>query len=309
MKKLSIVTAVYFNEGSLMSHADMICALRDRLRMELDVDVELIYVNDGSGDNSFSILKTIKQKYPDWITVIGLSKNFGAIHALRAGIDYITGDCFTTIAADLQDPPQLLFDLVSEWKTGSEFTICVRENRNDPYFSTLFSKIFNFLARKLIIQDYPKGGYDLFLLDKKYFHYLKNRGKNFYLQLYCYWLGVKPKIIYYTRKKREHGKSRWTFRKKMKLLIDSFVGFSAAPIHLVSLIGLGVSSISFLYGIYMLFNALVGHIIVPGFATIICILSFLLGLIIFMLGILGEYLARIYDEVNHKPEYVIQEVV
>ena len=309
MKKLSIVTAVYYNEGSLRFHADTLAALRDRLRAELDVDVELIYVNDGSGDNSFSVLTEIKQKYPDWITVVSLSKNFGAIPALRAGVEYITGDCFTTIAADLQDPPELIYNLVSEWKAGSEFTICVRENRDDPFFSTLFSKAFNFLARKLIISNYPKGGYDLFLIDKKYFGYLKNRGKHFYLQLYCYWLGVKPKVIYYTRRKREHGKSRWTFRKKMKLMVDSFVGFSSAPIHFVSLLGIGTSTISFLYGIYMLFNAITGHIIVPGFATIICILSFLLGLIIFMLGIVGEYLARIYDEVNHKPEYVIEKVI
>lgn len=309
MKKVSIVTPVYYNQDSLWQHVEGISTLRDRLRAELSMDLELIYVNDGSGDQSLTKLKDIKLKYEDWITIVSLTKNFGSVHAISAGLNYVTGDCFAIVSADLQDPPELVFDMVSEWIEGSQFVVCARKDRHDPLMTTLFAKVFNFLTRKLIISDYPKGGYDLFLFDKQYLMLIKEKGKNFNLQIFCSWLGVKPKIIYYHRQKREHGKSRWTFRKKIKLMVDSFIGFSTAPIRFISLLGIMTSCVSFFYGLVIFYNALIGHVVVPGYASIVCILSFLLGLVIFMLGVVGEYLARIYDEVNNKPAYVIQEVI
>jgi hypothetical protein len=164
------------------------------------------------------------------------------------------------------------------------------------------------LARRIIIASYPKGGFDVFLLDKQYLHYLTQSGKNLSVILLSYWLGIKPKIVYYKRLERHHGKSRWTFRKKLNLVLDSFLGFSTLPIRFFAGVGILVSVLSFIYGFYIFVAALMGGVSVPGYASIICVLSFLLGIAIFMLGMIAEYLARIYDEVSHKPEYVIEDV-
>lgn len=308
LKKLSVITTVYYNEQSLISHAEELNKIRGLILEQLNIELELIYVDDGSGDDSLSILKKIKEKYPQWTTILKLSKNFGAMSAVSAGLSVIQGDCFTVLAADLQDPPSLLIDLLKLWLEGSDFSICVRNNRDDPVFTTLFSKTFNFLARKLILNDYPKGGYDIFLFDKKYLPIIRSRAKNFNLQLFCYWLGVKPKIIYFSRPARQHGKSRWTFRKKFKLMIDSFVGFSSTPIRYLSGVGTITAIASFIYCAFICINAILGRIPVSGYASTICIISFLLGIVILMLGIICEYLIRIYDQVNNKPEYIIEKI-
>ena len=127
--------------------------------------------------------------------------------------------------------------------------------------------------------------------------------------LFSFWLGIKPVVIKYVREKRKQGRSRWTMRKKINLFIDSFLGFSTVPIKLASLVGLVVSLMSFCYGLFVFFEALFFKLPLPGFATVVCLLSFLSGVVIFMLSLIGEYLSRIYDEVTNKPEYVIDEVL
>lgn len=270
--------------------------------------LELIFVDDGSGDGSLQELLKIKATRPE-TKVVKLTRNFGALHAYKAGLSQVTGDCFTAISADLQDPPELILQMFIKWRTGSKYILCHRQERQDPFTTRLFARVYYFLLRLFVISDYPPGGFDLTLMDKQFLPFLCKSGKNINTFLFSFWLGYKPEVIPYKREHRKFGKSRWTFRKKFKLFLDSLLGFSVVPIRCISFVGLLVSIISFLYGLFVVVNALFGNFApVRGFATLAALLAFLLGLVIVMLGIIGEYIWRIFDQVNGRPEFVIEEI-
>jgi dolichol-phosphate mannosyltransferase len=168
--------------------------------------------------------------------------------------------------------------------------------------------VYYVLLRKMVLKDYPAGGFDLALMDRVMLPYLLGSGRNINLALFAFWLGFKPDVIPYERRERKHGKSRWTFSKKLTLFLDSLLGFSIIPIRAMSLLGLGVSLLSFAYGIFVVISALTSQVPIKGFAATVSLLAFLLGLIILMLGVIGEYLWRIHTEVNNRPEFVIEDV-
>ena len=306
MKTLSIVVPVYYNEQSLPLLFDELRSVEQEL-LQRDIAMELIFVDDGSGDCSLLELLKIKQQRPS-TKVIKLTRNFGAIHASKTGFRHVTGDCFMILAADLQDPPDLILTVADRWLGGSKYVVCARENREDSLGTRLYASIYYRLLRLFIIKDYPEGGYDLALMDQAILPYLQNSSKNINTPLFGYWLGFKPDIVTYRRRKRLHGKSRWTFSKKLKFFIDSMLGFSIVPLRMISLIGLIVSLLSFIYGSIVVINAIFGISDVRGFPTLVALISFLLGLIIIMLGVIGEYIWRIFDEVNKRPEAVIDEI-
>ena len=307
MKKISIVVPVYFNEESLPQLFDKLVWLESELLNKFALDLELIFVDDGSGDNSLNELLKFKHSRPT-TTVIKLTRNFGGVHAVKKGFERVTGDCFTMLAADLQDPPELILELVSKWLDGSKFIICERISREDSWGSKLLSLIYYRVLRLIVVKDYPIGGYDLALMDKAFLPFLQNSSKSSFPPILAYWLGYKPEVIFYHRIKRLHGKSRWTFRKKINIFLDVMLGFSVTPIRLISLFGFFVSILSFIYGSTVVINTLLGSTSQPGFASIVALITFLLGLIILMLGVIGEYLWRIFDEVNKRPEAVIEEI-
>ena len=305
-KKLSIVVPVYFNAGSLPRLSEEFLKLEAKLA-ERAVSLELIFVDDGSRDESLARLLDFKAKRPE-TKVVKLTRNFGAVHCSKTGFKFVTGDAFMVIAADLQDPPDLVPAMVDRWLTGSKFVICERITRDDPIVSKIYSKIYYKVLRALVIPDYPEGGYDIALMDKAFIPHLLNSSKSVFTPLLAYWLGYKPEVIHYHRPAREHGKSGWTFAKKFQAFLDVMLGFSITPIRVISGIGVIVSLCSFLYGGSVVINALFRQIPVEGFATVVALTTFLLGLIILMLGIIGEYLWRIFDETNKRPETVIEEV-
>jgi len=198
--------------------------------------------------------------------------------------------------------------MAERWLRGSQYVICARASRQDPLTSRICSYLFYRLIRALVIRDYPQGGYDLALMDREMLSYFIESSKNLFTPLLGFWLGYKPDVIHYDRRKRNHGTSRWTFRKKLNAFLDSILGFSAAPLRLISLVGIVVSLCSFSYGGWIIANALLGRMDVPGFATIVVLLSFLMGVVITSLSVIGEYLWRIFDEVNKRPEVVIDEM-
>lgn len=306
MKTLSIIVPVYYNDGSLLLLFDKILEL-ENIILSLEINLELIFVDDGSGDNSLNVLLEIKGKRPA-TKIIKLTKNFGVVNATKTALKFVTGDCFTVLAADLQDPPELIVEMVKKWKDGSKFIICERISRDDPLLSRLFSAIYYKILNKLVLKDYPKGGYDMALMDKVFLSPLINSSKSLYTPLLAYWLGYAPEVLHYHRKERKHGKSRWTFAKKFNAFLDVMLGFSVTPIRFISAIGLVVSSFSFLYGAFVVINTLLGNYEVKGFASLVALITFLLGLIIIMLGVIGEYLWRVFAEVNRRPEAVIDEI-
>lgn len=307
MKKISVIVPVYYNEESLPVLFARLQDVEQKL-LQKEIELELIFIDDGSGDGSLRELLKIKKQRPE-TKVIKLSRNFGAINASKTGAQFATGDCFVILAADLQDPPELILEMAGKWLVGAKFVICVRRKREDSALSSFFSFLYYKLLRLYVVKDYPEGGFDLALMDKVMLPYLQHSGKIIFTPIFLYSLGFKPEVIYYDRQKRIYGRSRWGFRKKWGALLDVLLGFSIVPIRTISLIGIVVALVSFGYGAWIAFNALLGRIDVRGFATIIAVVSFLLGLIIIMLGVIGEYLWRIFEEVNKRPEAVIDEII
>lgn len=302
-----MVIPVYFNAGSLPPLFERLEAVERILLERHQVGLQLIFVNDGSRDGSQNALLAIKAQRPA-VTVVKLSRNFGAVHASRAGFGFVQGEAFTILAADLQDPPELLLEMVPSWLSGRKFVIAVRTSREDPWISRAYSWLYYRMLRFLVVPGYPEGGFDIALMDRDMLEPMRNCSKNAFTPLLAYWLGYEPKVVTYHRPKREHGRSGWTFSKKVKAFLDVMLGFSVTPIRLISAVGVAVAGISFSYGMLVAVGAMLGRTQVSGFATLAVLITFLLGLIITMLGIIGEYLWRIFDEVNRRPEAVIDEV-
>lgn len=307
-KTVSVVVPVFHNAKSLGALLGRLEAVEHKLLEAHGISLQLIFVNDGSNDNSQEELVHIKQSRSE-ATVVKLSRNFGAVHASRTGLRFVMGDAFVILAADLQDPPELLLEMVPRWLAGCKFIIAVRSSREDPLVSKIYSWLYYRVLRRLVVPGYPVGGFDIALMDKAMLAPMRDASKNAFTPLLAYWLGYNPEVVTYHRPKREHGRSGWTFGKKIKAFLDVMLGFSVTPIRLISAIGAAVASASFLYGLAVVMGALFGNIPVSGFASVASLLSFLLGLIIVMLGVIGEYLWRIFDEVNRRPEAVIDEVL
>lgn len=306
-KTLSVVVPVYYNETSLPL---LITALAevDKQLNERGVELEAIFVDDGSPDRSIDEMKKAKSQLKR-VKIIRHARNFGAVSASKTGFRFVEGDCFMSLAADLQDPPELILQMVDRWLAGSKFVICVRESRQDPLSSRMFAALFYRLIRVFVVKGYPPGGYDVGLMDKVMLPHMINSGKNINNALFAYWLGFSPSVISYTRRERIYGKSRWSFRKRVKFFLDSLLGFSMSPLRMISLIGMVVALLSFIYGAILVRHALEGKVPVQGFTTLATLISFFSGLIIIMLGIIGEYIWRIFDEANRRPETVISEIL
>lgn len=307
-RTVSVVVPVYHNATSLPLLFERLLAVERELLDRHQVRLQLIFVNDGSRDDSQDALLRIKERRADAV-IVKLSRNFGAVHASRTGFRFVEGDAFIIIAADLQDPPELLLEMVPRWLGDRKFVIAVRASRQDPVASRAYSWLYYRLLRFLVVPGYPEGGFDVALMDRAMLEPMRNCSKNAFTPLLAYWLGHEPDVVTYHRPRREHGRSGWTFSKKVKAFLDVMLGFSVTPIRLISAFGVVVAGISFTYGLTVVIGALVGNVAVSGFATLAALLTFLLGLIIIMLGIIGEYLWRIFDEVNRRPEAVIDEVV
>lgn len=306
LKKLSVVIPVYQNEGSLNLLFEELLKVEADLILQGKV-IECIFVNDGSTDSSFEILKKIKAKRAEWI-LINLTRNFGAVNCSRTGLGYVSGDAFIILAADLQDPPSLITQMVERWESGSDFVVCERESRNDPILTKALAKLFYYALRLFVIADYPVGGYDFALMDRKMLQPILESSKTMYTPILAWWLGFKPSVILYHRRSRKYGKSGWTLLKKLNAAMDIFLGFSNKPIRIMSSIGALVSITSFLYGFVIIYAAISNEIDIPGYATIVTLILFMFGLTILMLGILGEYLMRVLEEVNGRPFSVIASV-
>lgn len=305
-KKLSLVVPVYFNAGSLPHLFAELGKVEQQLS-EREVDLELIFVDDGSRDESLARLLEFR-KQREATRVVKLTRNFGAVHCSKTGMKFVSGDAFMVLAADLQDPPGLVLEMVDRWLNGAKFVICERAKRDDPVVSKLYSWVYYKLLKALVMKDYPEGGYDMALMDKVFLPHLQNSSKSVFTPLLAYWLGYKPEVIEYDRPARKHGKSGWTFAKKFNAFLDVMLGFSIRPIRMISGIGVIVALASFVYGGLVVINAMFNRIPVEGFATTVALITFLLGLIIIMLGVIGEYLWRIFEETNKRPETVIDEI-
>ena len=305
-QSLSLIVPVYFNEGSIPALYEEVKKLESDLLATHNMLLELIFIDDGSGDRSFEELMKVRSSRPG-TKVIKLTRNFGSVEASSLGFHYASGDCCSVIAADLQDPPNQLLTMVGEWKKGNKFVLSRRRSRKDPLSTKIFAKLYYFAVDLFVFKNYPKGGFDLMLFDTQIPPYLRNLNGKVNYQLYLIWLGFAPTILESDRQERQQGKSRWTFAKKFDHFINSIAGFSVKPLRLISGLGMVVSMLSFSYGLFVFVMALIHHDRIPGFAAIYVLISFFGGLLVAMLAIIGEYIWRIFELANQKPTRVIDE--
>lgn len=302
----SIVVPVYFNEQNLPDTIPRLLALQSSCP---DCRLELVFVDDGSGDRSLNVLREWQQRYPDAITVVSLTRNFGSMAAIQAGLTVATGDCVGMIAADLQDPPELFVEMLDHWRRGAKAVFAVRRDREDPAVQRLLAGWYYALIRRFALPDYPRGGFDFFLIDRDVVRHVNRIAeKNTNLMSLIFWLGYRPVRLEYTRRRREKGESRWTLAKKIKLVIDSFVAFSYVPIRALSSGGLVVAVSAFAYAIYIVAAWALRGIPVKGYAPIVILIALTAGVQMMMLGVLGEYLWRVLDETRRRPPFVIDQV-
>lgn len=305
-KLLTIVIPVYFNELNLPDTIPQLLDLGSKLPW---YELELVFVDDGSRDQSLLVLLEFQRQFPEQIKVVKLTRNFGSMAAIQAGFTVAQGDCVGMISADLQDPPELFLEMLRHWENGNKAVFAIRQDREESPAQKFFSNSYYSLIRRFAVQGYPNGGFDFFLVDRQVARDLNRiQEKNTNLMTLIYWLGYKPVMLPYVRRQRKKGKSRWTLAKKIKLFIDTFVAFSFFPIRILSLLGLLVAMGSFLYGAFVLLYWLLYGIEVKGWVPIVVVLTFTAGLQMAMLGVLGEYLWRTLDEVRRRPLFVIDEI-
>ena len=303
MPRLSVVVPIYFNELNVPDTVPQLLALGDALP---GYDLELVLVDDGSRDRSLDLLLEWRDRHPDVIQVVKLSRNFGSMSAILAGLGVATGDCVWMIAADLQDPPELFADMARHWAAGAKVVLAVRADREESASQKLLSNSYYALMRRFALPGYPEGGFDFFLVDRQVANEVVRIGeKNTNLMSLIFWLGFSPVMIPYVRRARRKGVSRWTFSKKVKLFVDSFVAFSYAPIRVLSVLGGVIALAAFAYAGYVLVAWLARDIPVRGYAPLMILLAFTAGVQMLMLGILGEYLWRALDETRRRPPFVV----
>ena len=306
--KISVVIPCYYNQDNIPVTINEL-KLNEAIFPE-EVQFEYILVDDGSRDNTWQELKKVKSQYPDQITIVKLAGNVGSYTAILAGLAEGEGDCYTVLAADLQDPPELILKMYSHWKNGTKLIMANREDREDPLGQRLFSNTYHFLMRKLAIKDIPKGGFDFVFFDKQLKEeVVKMQEKNTNTLYLLPWMGYEYVTIPYVRKKREIGESRWTNAKKIKLFIDSFVSFSYFPLRLISVAGIGLGFCSIFFGFIVIFAKLFhfNWIHVDGWSTLMTVTLFIGSFQMIGLGIIGEYVWRGLDASRNRPNFIVAE--
>lgn len=303
MSKLSIIVPVYYNADTLeMLYDD----LQQKVLPKLEA-YELVFVDDGSGDNSWEIIQKLAAKDKNVVSV-KLSRNFGEHAALLAGLNVCTGDCAVTKQADLQEDSALILDMLESWKRGNKVVLAVRRSREDSAMTKFFAGLYYRIIRRTVNKSMPVGGCDCYLLDRKAIEVIKLMDeKNSSLTLQVMWLGFQSEQIYFDRQERKAGKGRWTFSKKYKLVVDSLISFTYIPIRFMSIVGALFVLFAIIYGISTIVEHFT-HGTPVGYASLMCVLLLGMGLILLMVGILGEYVWRTLEESRNRPTFIIDEL-
>lgn len=302
--KLSIIIPVYYNQDNLKPLYDDI---KKKIIDVIDYDYEIVMVNDGSKDNSYDVMKGLADSDKN-IKLISLSRNFGSHSASLCGLANCSGDCAVIKAADLQEPTEMILQMVESWKKGNNVVLAAREGREEKKSQTFFSNLYYWMVRKTAFPNMPKMGFDVFLLDRKVINVLNLLDeKNSALTGQILWSGFKTDVIYYTRRARTIGKSRWTLKKKIRLVSDTLFGFSTVPIKFVTSMGALALVGSLAWTVVLVVSKILNRIPVNGWTTLIVFNLFSFSVIMLSLGILGEYLWRTFDATRNRPPYIIED--
>lgn len=311
MKKLVSIVIPCFNEEEGLAE---LYKQVEILVSNWHYDYEVICVDDGSADGTWEVLEAFSEGNSRWKT-IRLSRNFGHQPAVSAGMFKSRGDCVCVMDADLQDPPEVLNLFLKRWEEGYEVAYGVRKSREDKGLKKLFAWGFYRVLSKLSTIKIPRDAGDFCLLDKKVVSVMNSLPeRNRYLRGLRAWCGFEHAEVEFDRGARSFGEPQYTFRKSLRLALDGIFSFSAVPLSVASHMGLWISVTAFIGAIFTFFQrifpdffAQFGMAPGPGFTTIVISILFLGGIQLICLGVLGEYLGRIYDEVKGRPNWVISE--
>jgi len=302
---ISFIVPLY-NEASNL--ASFVTQLIDYLQ-NLAIGYEIILIDDGSRDNSVGIARQLCQQ-PN-IKLIALSRNFGKELALTAGLEYCTGDAAIMIDADFQHPFATIATFIEKWQSGYEIVYGVRQDRNqESWLKRGMIRFFYHILSMLTAPQIPRDAGDFRLLDRKVITALNNCQERvrFMKGLYA-WVGFKSLAIPFEVQARHHGQSRWGFSHLAELAIVGITSFSNIPLRIWSLVGLSISFIAFIYASYIILKTLIFGVDVPGYASILVGITFFGGIQLLSIGILGEYIARIFNEVKQRPKYIVTEKI
>ncbi|HET7834013.1 MAG TPA: glycosyltransferase family 2 protein [Gallionella sp.] len=300
---LSVVIPVYRNEGSIAPLVAALSEVARTARMNFDCTLEVVFVVDGSPDNSYTILAKALPSAPFASQLLLHSRNFGSFAAIRTGLQAATGQYFGVIAADLQEPPELVLQFLEKLASGNcDIVVGCRENRQDPLMTRLASNVFWKLYKKFIVHDIPEKGVDVFGCNRIFRdRLLALEESNSSLVGLIFWLGFRRAEVTYERRQREHGKSAWTLTKKLNYLLDSVFSFTDLPIKLLGLFGLLGIIASLILGSVILLAKVLGDIPVPGYAATVLTVLFFGALNSLGLGIIGTYAWRAYENTKGRP--------
>ena len=303
---ISIITPAYCEAENLpVLHTHLQAVLQKHAQ-----PWEWIVVDDHSSDHTFEVVSRLAQNHEN-ISAIRLSKNCGSHVAVMAGLRLCSGQCAVVMAADMQDPPELIISMLAAWENGTQVVWAARRHREGETQTTLgFSRFYYWLMRNIVkIKNIPPRGADFFLIDKQVIQALNQFDENnISLLALLSWVGFRQQTIEYDKQARLHGQSGWSVSKKLKLVIDSITAFSFLPIRVMSVIGFLMALFGFLYAFVVLTNRFLNEP-AQGWSSLMVVVLVVGGLQMLMLGILGEYLWRALDESRRRPRYLIEQAI
>lgn len=308
MKKISIMIPCYNEQESLPLLYKALFDMMGDVRVSSKYNFEILLVNDGSKDSTLPIMRQLHRE-DSRVNYIDLSRNFGKENAMMAGFEYVTGDCCIIMDADLQDPPEVVVQMIEKWEEGYEDVYAKRTSRGRESWlrrrlSLSFYKILNKMSKVEMLQNVG----DFRLLDKRCIEAMKSlkETERYTKGLFC-WIGYKKAEVLFDRGDRIAGTTSWSMWKLTKLAVNGIISFTTAPLHIATWLGLIISALAFIYLVFILVKTLLFGDPVAGFPTLISVILFLGGVILLCLGILGEYLAKMYDETKRRPGYLVRE--
>ena len=308
MKKISLVIPMYFEEQVVEECYNRVTNILNKIA---HYDYEILFINDGSKDKTLELLEEIANNDKK-IKVISFSRNFGHQAAVTAGLKYATGDAIVIMDADLQDPPELMPDMLKKWEEGYDVIYGKRKARKgESAFKLLTAKAFYSTLNKLSDVEIPKDTGDFRLVDRKVVDVINSLPEhNKFLRGLFSWVGFKQYAYEYERKERFAGKTKYPLKKMLKLAQDGILSFSTKPLKLVGALGLLSVIISVIILIYSLLSfAFNWNSLTPGWTSLMCTMTFLGGVILISLWMIGEYIARIYDETKQRPQYIVDKTI
>jgi len=303
---ISIVVPAYNEEAVLSQFHQTI----SKVLSQLPLDFEIVYINDGSTDGTLNIIKELGQS-DNQVTLIDLSRNFGKEIALSAGLQNAAGDAVVVIDADLQDPPELIPELIREWQNGYDVVYAQRTHRKgESLLKRTTAHLFYRIIQRISKISIPEDTGDFRILSRRAVNALNTLGEQhrFMKGLFA-WIGYKQKAVQYQRDPRFAGETKWNYRKLWNFALDGITSFTIAPLKISTYLGLLTAASAFAYGIYMVINTLIYGNPVPGYPSLIVIVLVMGGVQLVAIGILGEYLGRIFNETKRRPLYFINEYI